>query len=131
MDASEFIRKFQHCPYCGQRLLKNPYFESAGAVYCEEHGDFFAEHGRDGLETCVVFRPYRIRKRGKGSYRRGNPDALVKCVETGIIYPNLKRVCEDMGLNMGNLSRHMQRHPRYRHVKGFTFVFVHPSENPS
>lgn len=128
MNTSELIREFQHCPICGQKLLQNPYYPEPGAMYCEEHGDFFAEHGRDGLASCIIFRPFRTRKRANQSYRKGKPDAHIKCVQTGIVYPNLKHICDDMGLTMANLSRHMQRNPQYRHVKGYTFVLVNPIE---
>jgi hypothetical protein len=121
MRLHEYIQELSFCPFCGQRLLPNPYYNRTGAVYCEEHGDFFVEHGKEGLETCLIFRPYVMRKRGKNTYRRDNPYASIKCDQTGIIYKNLSAIVKDMGLNMSSLSRHVKNHPHQKHVQGFTF----------
>lgn len=54
--------------------------------------------------------------------RRGHPGMIVKCNETGELFPSVSRAAEAYGINRPNLTSHL--HGRLPHVGGKTFTVL-------
>jgi hypothetical protein len=57
----------------------------------------------------------------------GHTSLIIRCDQTGVIYPSLKVAAEAMFLARGNLSLHVNG--KIKHVKGYTFTILNESED--
>lgn len=48
----------------------------------------------------------------------------IRCMETGRIYESSKELCKEKDINQSNLSKHLNRMPGYKTVRGMTYERV-------
>lgn len=131
------------CHECKQELVRNPLYAETVSKYCPICGDFFIQRLR-GHEPQLIFRPFEtepnappstvvsdaqqervlqvIHKPARPPVRVGHPGFIIKCDQTGEIFPSVFRAAQVMGVARGSMSKHING--KMKSVKGYTFTKI-------
>lgn len=132
------------CHICLTDLTSHPLYDKTVAMTCKDHGDFFIQRLR-GKRPEIVFRSFqeydgKVKKKPQSKRprsvrttsprpiiarvqtRSGNPGIIVRCDQTGEIFPTVKSAAEKLGISKHRMSTHLSG--RQRHVSGYTFTIM-------